>query len=89
MNDLLVSEAARGTGVAYALILACADEGRTALSLDWQTTKTNKATIRKELPRARVVDTSRRSALTIGLITPLALSPSPGYRVDTVLMERG
>ena len=43
MNDLLVSEAARGTGVAYALILACADEGRTALSLDWQTTKTNKA----------------------------------------------
>ena len=79
--------------MAYGLILACADEGRTALSLDWQTTKTNKvtnkATIRKELPRARVVDTSRRSALTIGLITPLALSPSPGYRVDTVLMERG
>lgn len=87
MNDLLVSEAARGTGVAYALILACADEGRTALSLDWQTTKTNKA--RRSEKSYRVVDTSRRSALTIGLITPLARSPSPGYRVDTVLMERG
>ncbi|MCX6386857.1 MAG: GNAT family N-acetyltransferase [Solirubrobacterales bacterium] len=43
MNDLFVSKQARGTGVADALILACADEARRhgALSLDWQTAKDN------------------------------------------------
>lgn len=43
MNDLFVSEAARGSGLADALILACADEARShgALSLGWQTAKDN------------------------------------------------
>jgi len=43
MNDLFVSEAARGSGHADALILACADEARQhgALSLGWQTAKDN------------------------------------------------
>ena len=43
MNDLFVSEPARGTGLADALILACADEARLhgALSLGWQTAKDN------------------------------------------------
>ena len=43
MNDLFVSEAARGSGLADALILACADEARRhgALSLGWQTAKDN------------------------------------------------
>ena len=42
-NDLFVSEPARGTGLADALIIACADEARRhgALSLDWQTGKEN------------------------------------------------
>jgi len=44
MNDLFVSESARGTGLADALILACADEARShgARSLGWQTAKDNK-----------------------------------------------
>lgn len=43
MNDLFVSEPARGSGLADALIFACADEARRhgALSLDWQTAKDN------------------------------------------------
>lgn len=43
MNDLFVAEAARGAGVADALILACADEARThgAIELAWQTAKDN------------------------------------------------
>jgi len=43
MNDLFVSESARGSGLADALILACADEARShgALSLGWQTAKDN------------------------------------------------
>jgi len=43
MNDLFVSEPARGSGLADALILACADEAcrHGALSLGWQTAKDN------------------------------------------------
>ncbi len=43
MNDLFVIEAARGAGIAEALIFACADEAREhgALSLGWQTAKDN------------------------------------------------
>jgi GNAT superfamily N-acetyltransferase len=43
MNDLYVSPAARGAGVAAELIRACADECRLhgAASLDWQTAKDN------------------------------------------------
>jgi GNAT superfamily N-acetyltransferase len=43
MNDLYVSPAARGTGVADELIKACLDECRLhgAGSLDWQTAKDN------------------------------------------------
>jgi GNAT superfamily N-acetyltransferase len=43
MNDLFVSEAARGGGTADALIEACAERCREhgATSLDWQTAHTN------------------------------------------------
>jgi GNAT superfamily N-acetyltransferase len=43
MNDLYVMPAARGTGVADALIAACADAARAhgAASLTWQTAKDN------------------------------------------------
>jgi GNAT superfamily N-acetyltransferase len=43
MNDLFVTEAARGGGVADALIAACAERCRErgATSLDWQTAHTN------------------------------------------------
>jgi GNAT superfamily N-acetyltransferase len=43
MNDLFVAEPARGTGVADALIAACADECRRrgAPELVWQTAKDN------------------------------------------------
>jgi len=43
MNDLYVSEAARGTGAAEALIAACAGAARThgAKTLSWQTAKDN------------------------------------------------
>ncbi len=43
MNDLFVAESARGTGVAEALIAACADAARThgAPHLLWQTAKDN------------------------------------------------
>jgi GNAT superfamily N-acetyltransferase len=43
MNDLFVSADARGTGLADALIAACADEARAkgATSLGWQTAKDN------------------------------------------------
>ena len=44
MNDLFVTERARGGGVADALIEACAERCRErgATSLDWQTAHTNK-----------------------------------------------
>jgi ribosomal protein S18 acetylase RimI-like enzyme len=44
MNDLYVSEYARGTGLADALIAACADAAREhgARSLVWQTAKDNR-----------------------------------------------
>ena len=44
MNDLFVSEEARGGGVAEALIAACAEKCRErgAGSLDWQTAHTNR-----------------------------------------------
>lgn len=35
MTDLFISEAARGTGVADALIYACADESALAGLADW------------------------------------------------------
>jgi GNAT superfamily N-acetyltransferase len=43
MNDLFVTAAARGTGLADALISACVDEARAkgATSLGWQTAKDN------------------------------------------------
>jgi GNAT superfamily N-acetyltransferase len=43
MNDLFVSERARGTGVAEALIAACAERcrGHGAVSLDWTTARDN------------------------------------------------
>ena len=43
MNDLFVTERARGTGVAEELIASCADECRTRgiKSLGWQTAKDN------------------------------------------------
>ena len=43
MNDLFVDPAARGTGVADALIAACREEARTngAVWLGWQTAKDN------------------------------------------------
>ena len=43
MNDLFVSDRARGGGVAYALIAACAERCRErgATSLQWQTAHTN------------------------------------------------
>jgi GNAT superfamily N-acetyltransferase len=43
MNDLFVSTAARGGGVADALIRACAERARErgAISLDWQTARDN------------------------------------------------
>jgi GNAT superfamily N-acetyltransferase len=43
MNDLFVSEAARGTGVAEALIAACAEQcrARGIASLGWQTARDN------------------------------------------------
>jgi GNAT superfamily N-acetyltransferase len=43
MNDLFVSESARGGGVADALIAACAERSRArgATSLDWQTAHDN------------------------------------------------
>lgn len=43
MNDLYVSEAARGSGVADALIAGCGDEARAhgATSLVWQTARDN------------------------------------------------
>jgi GNAT superfamily N-acetyltransferase len=43
MNDLFVTERARGTGVAEALIAACAEECREygAVSLDWTTARDN------------------------------------------------
>jgi GNAT superfamily N-acetyltransferase len=43
MNDLFVTADARGTGLADALIAACADEARRkgATSLGWQTAKDN------------------------------------------------
>jgi GNAT superfamily N-acetyltransferase len=43
MNDLFVSERARGTGVAEALIAACAERCRAhgAVSLDWTTARDN------------------------------------------------
>jgi GNAT superfamily N-acetyltransferase len=43
MNDLFVTADARGTGLADALIAACADEarGKGATSLGWQTAKDN------------------------------------------------
>jgi GNAT superfamily N-acetyltransferase len=43
MNDLFVTERARGTGVAEALIAACAEEcrGHGAVSLDWTTARDN------------------------------------------------
>jgi GNAT superfamily N-acetyltransferase len=44
MNDLFVAEAARGRGVADALIAACAQRAREhgATSLSWQTARTNR-----------------------------------------------
>jgi ribosomal protein S18 acetylase RimI-like enzyme len=44
MNDLYVSQAARGQGVAEALIDACREEARErgAASIDWQTAKDNR-----------------------------------------------
>ena len=43
MNDLFVTERARGTGVAEALIAACAERcrGHGAVSLDWTTARDN------------------------------------------------
>jgi GNAT superfamily N-acetyltransferase len=43
MNDLFVTERARGTGVAEALIAACAERcrGYGAVSLDWTTARDN------------------------------------------------
>ncbi len=43
MNDLFVTERARGTGVAEALIAACAERCREygAVSLDWTTARDN------------------------------------------------
>jgi GNAT superfamily N-acetyltransferase len=43
MNDLFVEEEARGTGVAEALIAACADRcrDRGVTELDWQTAQDN------------------------------------------------
>ena len=43
MNDLFVTERARGTGVAEALIAACAEKCREygAVSLDWTTARDN------------------------------------------------
>jgi GNAT superfamily N-acetyltransferase len=43
MNDLFVTERARGTGVAEALIAACAERCRAygAVSLDWTTARDN------------------------------------------------
>jgi GNAT superfamily N-acetyltransferase len=43
MNDLFVTERARGTGVAEALIAACVEEcrGHGAVSLDWTTARDN------------------------------------------------
>jgi GNAT superfamily N-acetyltransferase len=43
MNDLFVTERARGTGVAEALIAACAERcrGHGAVSLDWPTARDN------------------------------------------------
>ena len=43
MNDLYVAPAARGTGIADALIRGCAEESRQhgAHSLDWETAKDN------------------------------------------------
>ena len=84
MNDLFVAEHARGTGVAEALIAACAERCRErgATSLDWSTARDNR---RAQRVYDRVGGRARRALGRLlarrARLRPVAAVPAPAAAI--------